>query len=327
MCRLKVIKTDCTDPYVNLAAEEYLTMNAEDGVMTMFLWQNAHTVVIGKNQNPWRECNVEAIKRDGIYLARRISGGGAVYHDMGNLNFTFIMCKEDYDLDKQVTVIQKACALAGIQAEKSGRNDLLADGRKFSGNAQTVVNGRILHHGTILFNTDISILSKALTPDPEKIQSKGIKSVSSRVVNLSELLPEGMDASRLTALLSDEVCEMYGASEYELSETELKRAEKLADEKYRTWDWNFGYSPKYTFTKKKRFDGGTVSAFITVYEGKIEEIKIFGDFFGVMDVSDIETALIGKKHNESAVREALMQFEIGNYFGKICLSELLEVLL
>lgn len=317
-----------SDPTLNLAIEEcFLREYKEDVFM---LWQNDNTIVVGKNQNTLSEIDLDYVKTNGIRVVRRITGGGAVYHDMGNLNFTYITgCEGEWESDfsRFATPVISALAKLGIKAEVSGRNDITVDGRKFSGNAQTVVDGRILHHGTILFNTDVSVLAKALTPDPEKVQSKGIKSVSSRVVNLSELVPEGIDATRLTSLISDEVREMYGASEYELSEAELKRAEKLANEKYRTWEWNFGYSPKYTFTKKKRFDGGTVSTFITVYEGKIEEIKIFGDFFGVGDVSDIETALRGKKHNETAVKEALSQFEIGNYFGKICLSELLEVLI
>ncbi len=317
-----------SDPTLNLAIEEcFLREYKEDVFM---LWQNDNTIVVGKNQNTLSEIDLDYVKENGIRVVRRITGGGAVYHDMGNLNFTYITnCEGEWESDfsRFATPVISALSKLGIKAEISGRNDITVDGRKFSGNAQTVVNGRLLHHGTILFNADVSVLSKALTPDPEKIKSKGVKSVSSRVVNLSELLPEGIDAVRLTSLLSDEVREMYGASEHELSSEELARAEKLADEKYRTWDWNFGYSPKYTFTKKKRFDGGTVSTFITVCDGKIEEIKVYGDFFGVGELSDIEIALCGIKHNETAVREALSKFEIGNYFGKIALPELLEVLI
>ena len=294
------------------------------------LWQNDNTIVVGKNQNTLAEIDLDYVKTNGIRVVRRNTGGGAVYHDMGNLNFTYITsCEGEWESDfsRFATPVISALAKLGIKAEVSGRNDIVVDGRKFSGNAQTVIGGRLLHHGTILFNTDVSVLSKALTPDPEKIQSKGVKSVSSRVVNLSELLPDGIDAKRLTTLLSDEVKEMYGASEYELSGEELKRAEKLADEKYRTWEWNFGYSPKYTFNKKKRFEGGTVNAFLTVVEGKITDAKIFGDFFGVGEVSEIEAALCGKNHNETAIKEALSEFEIGNYFGKISEDNLLEVLI
>lgn len=317
-----------SDPTLNLAIEECFLREYEEDVF--MLWQNDNTIVVGKNQNTLSEIDLDYVKTNGIRVVRRNTGGGAVYHDMGNLNFTYITsCGGEWESDfsRFATPVISALSKLGIKAEVSGRNDIVVDGRKFSGNAQTVIGGRLLHHGTILFNTDVSVLSKALTPDPEKIQSKGVKSVSSRVVNLSELLPEGIDAKRLTTLLSDEVKDMYGASEYELSSEELKRAEKLADEKYRTWEWNFGYSPKYTFNKKKRFEGGTVSAFLTVVEGKIAEAKIFGDFFGVGEVSEIEAALCGKNHNETAIKEALAEFEIGNYFGKISGDNLLEVLI
>ena len=183
MSRLKVIRTDCTDPYVNLAAEEYLTMNAEDGVMTLFLWQNAHTVVIGKNQNPWRECNVEAIKRDGIYLARRMSGGGAVYHDLGNLNFTFIAKDGLFDIARQTDVILLACRLLGINAVKTGRNDLTVTGRKFSGHAYFSSGGFNYHHGTIMMDVKGDDLSKYLNVSAAKLKSKGVESVRSRVTS------------------------------------------------------------------------------------------------------------------------------------------------
>ncbi|MBR4078796.1 MAG: lipoate--protein ligase [Christensenellaceae bacterium] len=317
-----------TDPTLNLALEECFLREYEDEVF--MLWQNDKTIVVGKNQNTLSEIDLDYVKKMGIRVVRRITGGGAVYHDMGNLNFTYITsCEGEWESDfsRFATPVISALSKLGIKAELSGRNDITIDGRKFSGNAQTVVGNRLLHHGTILFNTDVSVLSKALTPDPEKIKSKGVKSVSSRVVNLSEVLPEGIDARRLTSLLSSEVKELYGASEYKLSDEELKRAEKLADEKYRTWDWNFGYSPKYTFSKKKRFGGGTVNVFLTVVEGKIEEAKIFGDFFGAGDITDIENALCGKKHDESTVREVLLNLKTGKYFSGISVDELLEVLI
>ncbi len=317
-----------TDPALNLAIEERFLRDYEDEVF--MLWQNDNTIVVGKNQNTLAEINLDYVKENGIRVVRRITGGGAVYHDMGNLNFTYITkCNEEWESDfsRFATPVISALSKLGIEAEVSGRNDILASGRKFSGNAQTVVNGRLLHHGTILFNADVSVLSKALTPDPEKVQSKGIKSVSSRVVNLSELLPEAVDAKKLSDLLAAEVKELYGASEYELSEEELSKAERLADEKYRTWDWNFGYSPKYTFSKKRRFEGGSVNALLSVSDGKIEDVRIFGDFFGAGEISDIESALRGKRHSEEEIMTALSRFRIGNYFGKITAKELLEVLI
>ena len=319
---------ESTDPTLNLAIEECFLREYKEEVF--MLWQNDNTIVVGKNQNTLAEINLDYVKTNGIRVVRRITGGGAVYHDMGNLNFTYITsCDGEWESDfsRFATPVISALSKLGVKAEVSGRNDIVAEGRKFSGNAQTVVGGRLLHHGTILFNADVSVLSEALTPDPEKIQSKGIKSVSSRVVNLSELLPDGIDAKKLTSAISEEARALYGALEYKLSEAELSRAERLADEKYRTWEWNFGYSPKYTFTKKKRFGGGTINVFMTVTDGEIESAKIFGDFFGVGDVSDIETALVGKRHSEDSVREIISQFKMGDYFGGISAEEILEVLI
>ena len=319
---------ESTDPTLNLAIEECFLREYKEEVF--MLWQNDNTIVVGKNQNTLAEINLDYVKTNGIRVVRRITGGGAVYHDMGNLNFTYITsCDGEWESDfsRFATPVISALSKLGVKAEVSGRNDIVAEGRKFSGNAQTVVGGRLLHHGTILFNADVSVLSEALTPDPEKIQSKGIKSVSSRVVNLSELLPDGIDAKKLTSAISEEARALYGALEYKLSEAELSRAERLADEKYRTWEWNLGYSPKYTFTKKKRFGGGTINVFMTVTDGEIESAKIFGDFFGVGDVSDIETALVGKRHSEDSVREIISQFKMGDYFGGISAEEILEVLI
>ena len=206
MYRLRVIKTDCTDPYVNLAAEEYLTMNAEEGVMTLFLWQNAHTVVIGKNQNPWRECNVEAIKRDNIYLARRMSGGGAVYHDLGNLNFTFIAKDGLFDIERQTDVILLACRLLGINAVKNGRNDLTVADKKFSGHAYFSSHGYNYHHGTIMMDVKGDDLSKYLNVSAAKLKSKGVASVRSRVTNLIEHVSgelEGADTKTLILAMQD----------------------------------------------------------------------------------------------------------------------------
>ena len=174
---LKSIVTDCTDPYINLATEEYLTFNAKEQEIILFLWQNAHTVVIGRNQNPWKECRVEAIKKDDCRLARRISGGGAVYHDLGNLNFTFIAREGLYDIAKQTDVILKACRLLGIDAEKNGRNDLTIDGMKFSGHAYFQSGSYCYHHGTIMMDVRTEDMAKYLNVSKAKLKSKGVDSV------------------------------------------------------------------------------------------------------------------------------------------------------
>ncbi len=317
-----------TDPAFNLALEENFLRGYEDEVF--MLWQNDNTIVVGKNQNTLAEINLDYVKENGIRVVRRITGGGAVYHDMGNLNFTYISnCNGEWESDfsRFAAPVISALGKLGVKAEVSGRNDIVASGRKISGNAQTVVGNRLLHHGTILFDVDVSVLSKALTPDKEKVQSKGIKSVSSRVANLSELLGARVDAKMLCDVITSEVKKMYNVSEFSPSDDELRAAEKLANEKYRTWEWNFGYSPKYSFRKKKRFGGGSIEAFLTVSDGKIEGAKIFGDFFGAGDISDIEKALLGIKHEDAEIETALSKFRIGDYFGKISAKELIEVLL
>lgn len=315
------------DPYFNLALEENFLREYEDEVF--MLWQNDNTIVIGKNQNTLAEINLDYVKENDIRVVRRITGGGAVYHDMGNLNFTYITrhCGEwENDFSRFAAPVISALGKLSVHAELSGRNDIVVDGRKISGNAQTVVGDRILHHGTILFNTDVSVLSNALTPDPEKIKSKGVRSVVSRVANLSEFLGERANAENLISAIRTEVEKMYGAREYLLSEDEIKRAEELADKKYRTWEWNFGYSPKYTFSKKKRFDGGSISAYLSVVDGKIESAKLFGDFFFVSELSDIEKALSGVRHEKRELEKALLGFKISDYFGAIPLEGVLETL-
>ena len=187
--RLGIYETTSVNPHRNLAMEKYLMDNTEPGMCILYLWQNQNTVVIGRNQNAWLECRTSLLEEEGGKLARRLSGGGAVFHDLGNLNFTFLMCKEDYDLDKQLSVIQKACSYAGIAVEKSGRNDLLAEGRKFSGNAFYQNRTHAYHHGTLMVNVDRDKLGRYLSPPKAKLEAKGIASVRSRVVNLTELAP------------------------------------------------------------------------------------------------------------------------------------------
>lgn len=294
------------------------------------LWQNDNTIVVGKNQNTLAEINSDYVKQMGIRVVRRITGGGAVYHDMGNVNYTYISKHDgewECDFSRFAKPVIAALAKIGITAEVSGRNDITVNGKKISGNAQTVVNGRILHHGTLLLDTNVDVLSKALVPDREKIQSKGIKSVSSRVTNISEVLGRPISPNEIFKLIRSEINEIYNASDYSLDENEIERAHRLADEKYRTWEWNYGYSPKYSFSKKKRFPGGSVNAFLAVEDGKIISAKIYGDFFSISDISDIENALCGIFHREDEIRCVIEKFKVSDYFGAVSPEELLEVLI
>ncbi len=316
-----------TDCYFNLALEEHFLKSRTDDVF--MLWQNDNTIVVGKNQNTLSELDIDFVKKNDIRVVRRITGGGAVYHDMGNINFTYITdASDEWECDFSrfaVPVIRTLQAL-GIDAQMSGRNDIVVDGRKISGNAQTVVNGRLLHHGTLLLKTDISILKKALKPDLLKIQSKGIKSVESRVVNICDMLERKLNPSELMSLIGAQIKELYGASDYEISDEDIASASKLADEKYRTWEWNFGYSPKYSFSKKKRFACGDIEACLKVEDGVIKDAVFYGDFFSVADTKRIADVLCGVSHRYEDLKGALSQFNLNDFFGKLELSELLEIL-
>lgn len=281
MCSLRVIRTDCTDPYVNLAAEEHLTMNAEDGVMTLFLWQNAHTVVIGKNQNPWRECNVEAIKRDGIYLARRMSGGGAVYHDLGNLNFTFIAKDGLFDVERQTDVILHACRLLGINAVKTGRNDLTVTDRKFSGHAYFSSKGFNYHHGTIMMDVKGEDLSKYLNVPASKLKSKGVESVRSRVTNLRDHVDgelKSADTKELIRAMQDAMVKA-ASREYgcEAETAELPEIPQELLSKYASEEWRLGTRIPFTKEIEHRFEWGGVWVQLEMKGEYIRDCRIYSD--------------------------------------------------
>ena len=281
MCRLRVIRTDCTDPYVNLAAEEYLTMNAEDGVMTVFLWQNAHTVVIGKNQNPWRECNVEAIKRNGIYLARRRSGGGAVYHDLGNLNFTFIAKDGLFDIERQTDVILLACRLLGINAVKTGRNDLTVTGKKFSGHAYFSSRGFNYHHGTIMMDVKGDDLSKYLNVSAAKLKSKGVESVRSRVTNLREHVDGSLREAETGELILAMQDAMVRAASREYGcgaeAAELPQIPQALLDKYASEEWRLGTRIPFTKEIEHRFEWGGVEIQLEMKGEYIRNCRIYSD--------------------------------------------------
>ena len=303
---LKVIRTQCTDPYVNLAAEEHLTMNAKEGEMILFLWQNAHTVVIGKNQNPWRECDVESIKRDGVFLARRMSGGGAVYHDMGNLNFTFAARDGLYDVSRQTDVILNACRLLGIAAEKNGRNDLTVDGRKFSGHAYYSSKGCNYHHGTIMLDVDPDALSGYLRVSDEKLKSKGVSSVRSRVTNLRDHI-EGSLAHADTAALVDAMADaMIKAAEEEYG-CKAKTAglpqipQKLLN-KYASEEWRLGTRIAFEKEIVRRFSWGEVAVQLAMKGEYISDCRIYSDSLEVEMFSGLEEMLRGAKFDASAIK-------------------------
>lgn len=315
-----------TNPYFNLAAEEYFLKEFSDECF--MLWRNEPCIIIGKNQNTLSEINIDYIRSNNIPVVRRLSGGGAVFHDLGNINFTFIVNdKEDSftNFKKFTGPIIDVLETLDIKAEFTGRNDLTIDGKKFSGNAQYNYKNRILHHGTLLFSSNMADLSLALIKKPLKFSDKGVKSISGRVTNISSHLKYSIDILEFIDMIMKHIMKTNKEELYRLNADDIYNINLLAENKYKTWDWNYGSSPKYDFKNEKRFPGGIVEINIKVDKGIIRAIKIQGDFFGKFDIADIEKALIGVNHSESSIREALSSFDIGSYFLNITLDNLIEV--
>ncbi|WP_367328267.1 lipoate--protein ligase [Lentimicrobium sp.] len=317
-----------TDPYFNLAAEEYVLKNFERD--SFMLWRNEPAIIVGKHQNTLAEINQDYVKENMIKVVRRLSGGGAVFHDLGNLNFTFIASGENHqlvDFRKFTQPILEVLQKLDIEARFEGRNDLTIDGRKFSGNAEHVHKNRVLHHGTLLFSAQMADLSSALKVDPDKFQDKAVKSVRSRVTNISEHLKIPLTVLEFRDLVLKHVMESTpGAELYSFTQDDIAAISRLRDEKYITWEWNFGYSPKYNFRKTVKTNGGKLEVTLEVVNGTIEKARFFGDYFNKLDPSDIEHALTGTLHNETAIRERLNDFEITDYFLKIGREELITAL-
>ena len=302
---LRIFEGNGFDPHENLATEKRLMDITPTGCCVLYLWQNQNTVVIGKNQNAWLECRTSLLQEEGGKLARRLSGGGAVFHDLGNLNFTFIMPKEDYDLDKQVTVIQKACALAGITAEKSGRNDLLADGRKFSGNAFYQNATHAYHHGTLMVEVDKDKLGRYLSPPKAKLEAKGVASVRSRVVNLKELAPE-LTIDLMKEYMAKAFAEVYGgeASVLELTDTDLAEIARLK-ETYSSWDYLYGAPLPFSFQCESRFDWGHIQLQLDAKNGVITGVKVYSDSMDWTLPETVEKALAGCRFDTANMQEAM----------------------
>lgn len=320
-----------TDPRINLAIEEYLLKNMDvekDSYLLFYI--NQPSIIIGKNQNTIEEINTDYVEDNNIIVVRRLSGGGAVYHDHGNLNFSFIT-KDDgnsfSNYKKFTQPVVDALAKMGVEAELSGRNDILAEGRKVSGNAQFATKGRMYTHGTLLFNAEMDAVVGALKVKKDKIESKGIKSVRSRVANISEFLKEPMtiEEFRIAILTS-----IFGGEEniqyYELTEQDWKKIHELSKERYQTWEWNYGKSPRFNIQKTHRFPSGGIDIRLEVNHGIIEEAAIFGDFFGVGDVADVVERLNGVKYDRTAIAEALTDIEIQTYFGGITKEDFLQLI-
>ena len=324
---MRYIYNPSTDPAFNLAAEEWLMTEAEEDVF--MLWRNRPAVIVGRNQNTLAEIDEAFTRERGIPVVRRLSGGGAVFHDLGNINFTFINSGnpgEGLDFERFTVPIQQALRSMGVECVFSGRNDLLIDGRKFSGNAQHFHAGRILHHGTLLFSSDMTDLSGALRVDPEKYRDKAVKSVRSRVTNISSHLPAPMEVTAFIKALMDFVSGGASPEDLALTGAEADAIEELADRRYRTWDWNFGSSPAYNFSRRTRTEGGLLDVNLYVKKGRILKARLFGDYFGVRDVEELEERLLGSRHERGEIASRLDGVDLDEYLHGVTLPVLLDCL-
>ena len=275
--KIKYVITAEMNPYNNLALEEYLLKQVGEQECILYLWQNERTVVIGKNQNPWKECKVTELEADGGKLVRRLSGGGAVFHDLGNLNFTFLVAKDNYSVEKQLEVIVKAVNNLGMPAEKSGRNDITVEGKKFSGNAFYSDGLHSYHHGTILVNVDMSKLSLYLNVSRDKLVSKGVESVRSRVTNLTEYRTD-LTIQRMQEELIQAFGQVYGLQpeKLEVSDYNLLELSKL-EEKFSSWDWIYGKKMEFNFSFSRRFTWGDIDLQFVVDSGRIKQCAAYSD--------------------------------------------------
>lgn len=291
-------------PYATLAAEEYILNNIGEDETVLFLYSHPKAVIIGRNQNAWKECRVSELESDGGELARRISGGGAVYHDLGNLNFSFILSKKNYDLQRQQRVLCAAVKSLGINAEVSGRNDILADGKKFSGNAFCFKKNGAFHHGTVLVNTDVSDLVKYLNVAPQKIESKGISSVKSRVINLSEI-KSSVTTKETADSIKKAFQKEYGtALIYIMKEKSQMEIENITN-RNASWDWKYGKSPKFNITFENRFDWGLTEIKLYLKDGIINDCVIYSDAMDAELILDLSKRLKNVPYDTEAVNEAL----------------------
>lgn len=322
------LETGSNDPCYNLAVEQYILEHKREGDWLM-LWQNANTVVIGHNQNTAEEVNQDFIDEHRVTVVRRMTGGGAVYHDMGNLNYSFITDAGDKALQRISRFTEPVCralGAMGVAAEASGRNDILVDGKKVSGVAQRVYQGRILHHGTLLFDSDAAMIAGALRADPAKFASKSTKSVKSRVGNLKDHLPEGTTIQDFWDALRTELMD-EDAVTVTLTEEELSSIRSLADSKYRTWEWNYGQSPDYAFKNRRRYPGGTLEVRMDIHRGIIRKIRFYGDFMSTSSLDGLTRELAGIPRQREALLEVLSRYDIPALFGSITAEEILETIL
>lgn len=330
------VPNENNDPRVNLAIETYLLteMPLDESILLFYI--NEPSIIIGRNQNTIEEINKEYVDEHGIHVVRRLSGGGAVYHDHGNLNFSFIMPDDGNsfrDFAKVTQPIIQALHDLGVEgAELKGRNDLVINDMKFSGNAMYATNGRMFAHGTLMFDSDIDEVVNTLKVRKDKIESKGIKSVRSRVTNIKPFLSEDKQEMTTEEFRQEILLKIFGVDSidqvktYELTDQDWAAINKISEQYYRNWDWNYGKSPAFNLERRHRFPIGSIEMKMNVADGAIQEIKIFGDFFGLGEIKDVEDILTGVKYDKASLEEAIDQIDVKKYFGNIEKEDLLGLI-
>ena len=327
---MKYIDWKETDPQINLAFEEYVFNQMDQDQSYFLLWQNDNAVIVGKHQNTIEEINQEYIRENDIKVVRRLSGGGAVYHDLGNLNFTFIVNdrgREQFDFQTFTRPLVEALKTLGVNAEFNSRNDIAIDGKKFSGNSQYAKRGRILHHGTILFNSNLATIQSALKVKKDKIESKGIKSVKSRVANITDYLDETYTMEDFKAALLKAMFANDNLEKITLSNEEIQAIEQLKTEKYATWDWNYGKSPQYNLRKERKCDFGLITVLLQVEKGEIKDLHFYGDYFGNGDIQELEALFVGVKPSEAALSKVLINTDLADYINGLDAKTLIDLIL
>ncbi|MFA6706297.1 MAG: lipoate--protein ligase [Sphaerochaetaceae bacterium] len=308
MMKLKVYTAEHHNPHFNLATEDWLFQSTDVDEHILFLWRNQPCIVIGRFQNPWEECNLEAMEADNVILTRRQSGGGAVYHDLGNTNFTFMSPRGSYSKETNFAIIISALKTLGIKAETSGRNDIVVEGKKISGSAFKLNANRAFHHGTLLIRTDLKAISTYLTPDKEKLESKGIKSVASRVANLTSF-NQHLTHETLCQAIIDQFFTTYGSvcPIEELTFERLSREPELARtyERYADWQWRFGSTPQFSHTVKHRFPWGMIRIYFDVSEAIVRSSVIYSDALDIGFIESLQSLFIGMQYNRSLIAEKI----------------------
>ena len=323
-----IINSPSNNAFFNIASEEYL-LNKYPTEDIFLLYVNAPSIIVGKFQNTLAEINLDYVKEKNINVVRRMSGGGTVYHDLGNLNFSFHTLLGTQDFMDFSTFTEPVISLLNkmnVPAKLEGRNDILVDGKKFSGNAKLARKGKMIQHGTILFNSEMSVLGEALKVNPLKFIDKAVKSNRARVTNLIDYFHDEMTTDNLKERLIEEIKSKNPNAEiYQLTNEDFEGIEKLVTEKYDTWDWNFGFSPQYNFQKAIKIPAGFIEIHLDVANGLIEKAKIFGDFFASQPIEAVEELLIGQKHDIENIEKLLSTIQLTDYFGKVNSTEILDL--